>query len=86
MQAGGFDPAQPIAIASRGTLCDGAHRLACALFLGAPIWREYVNARRSRDWDAQFLRDRGLDEADMARVLSDWVEVNAAAQRYSYHA
>jgi hypothetical protein len=73
MQAGGFDPSQPVVICPKGKLRDGAHRISCALATGSLIRFERHNQpSRARPWCSQYLKDAGIMPGDLERVLQDW--------------
>jgi len=82
MRERGFDPAYPVEITQEGRIMSGAHRIACALALGLPI---YVRIRKppknSADWGETWFRRAGMKGEALQRLLRDWKQLQAVAQR-----
>jgi hypothetical protein len=80
MATTGFDIARPIRFCTFGKLRGGAHRIACALALGLPIWRRIVRGRSTqRPWDAEQLARAGISTDDIERARRDMEVMRHAA-------
>ena len=72
----GFLPEFAIPIDPRGELLGGAHRTACALWLGIDCYvQRMTQTVWAPAWDRQWFIDNGMSEEDLSRTLSDWKEM-----------
>ena len=71
MRNNGFDPSFPIQVDRSGTLVNGSHRLACALYLGldqVPV--TCVEERFDRDYRMNWFEDNSFDGGEITHIKS----------------
>jgi len=50
----------------------GAHRLSASLALGIPIFAQAVSGEGGATWDYGWFARKGMDQADLDRLMDDW--------------
>ena len=72
MRVDGFDANYPVVLGANGRLRDGAHRVACALFLGLPVLAVTDPRDGSATWGLDWFRRHDMGPADLQRIEADW--------------
>lgn len=78
MACDGFQSFFAVPVDPKNELLDGSHRVACALALDLPVI--VVHSPRpvwAPPWDEQWFIAHGMADDDLARMRSDWKEMNA---------
>lgn len=78
--AGGFDAGTSLVpLAADGTILNGAHRTACAMFRGQPV-TAVETGLEPVCYDYRFFRSRGLEDAYLEAAVQRYVEISPDAK------
>jgi hypothetical protein len=81
MRSNGFDPSHPVEFGSNLNLRGGAHRIACALWLGIPIHVRIADKPGNAAlWDEGYMRRAGMTDRDLAPVMARFEGLRDAAR------